>query len=126
MVTLTIDAPEHVPPELVVPFDQLNGPEVMSFPPMAAVGIGAEKPVFYSSFYGGFWVFTRYEDIRAIYQNPDVFIQWSQGFPANPFSKLYKPVTLNFRQRIRSIPRLHRCVVEIKHDLYGSFITYRP
>jgi len=95
MATLTIDAPEHVPPELVVPFDQLNGPEVMSFPPTAAVGIGAERPVFYSNYYGGFWVFTRYEDIRAIYQNPDVFIQWSQGFPANPFSKLYKPLYLN-------------------------------
>jgi len=95
MATLTIDAPEHVPPELVVPFDQLNGPEVMNFPPTAALSMAHEKPVFYSSYYGGFWVFTRYEDIRSIYQNPDVFIQWSQGFPANPFSKLYKPLYLN-------------------------------
>jgi len=95
MATLTIDAPEHVPPELVLPFDQLNGPEVMNFPPTAALSMAHEKPVFYSSYYGGFWVFTRYEDIRSIYQNPDVFIQWSQGFPANPFSKLYKPLYLN-------------------------------
>ena len=95
MATLTIDAPEHVPPELVVPFDQLNGPEVMSFPPTAALSMAHGKPVFYSSYYGGFWVFTRYDDIRSIYQNPEVFVQWSQGFPANPFSKLYKPLYLN-------------------------------
>ena len=95
MATLTIDAPEHVPPDLVVPFDQLNGPEVMSFPPTAALSMAHGKPVFYSSYYGGFWVFTRYDDIRSIYQNPEVFVQWSQGFPANPFSKLYKPLYLN-------------------------------
>ncbi|MDB5575584.1 MAG: cytochrome [Bradyrhizobium sp.] len=95
MEALTIDAPAHVPPELVVPFDQLNGPEVMQFPPTAILEIAAERPVFYSSFYGGFWVFSRYEDIRSIYQSPQLFKQWSQGVPANPFTKLYKPLYLN-------------------------------
>src|SRR4029453_14880901 len=81
MVTLTRDAPAHVPPELVVPFDHLNGPELLNFPPTAALTAGENRPVFYSSFYGGFWVFPRYEDCRAIYQNADAFVQWSKGFP---------------------------------------------
>jgi len=88
-------APSHVPPDLIVPFDQLNGPEVMAFPPTAALGVGRERPVFYSSFYGGFWVFTRYEQIRAIYQDPVHFKQWSQGLPVNPYTKLYKPLFLD-------------------------------
>ncbi len=95
MKALTIEAPSHVPPELVVPFDQLNGPEVLNFPPTAILDIAAERPVFYSSFYGGFWVFSRYEDIRRIYQSPDLFKQWSKGVPANPFTKLYKPLYLD-------------------------------
>lgn len=95
MDLLSVEIPEHVPAELVVPFDQLNGPEIHNFPPTAALGIGEEKPVFYSSLYGGFWVFTRFEDARAIYLNPDVFAQWPNGFPPNPFSKLYKPLYLN-------------------------------
>jgi cytochrome P450 len=87
------DVPAHVPPELVVPFDQYHGEAVMAFPPTAALQPG--KPIFYSSMYGGFWVVTKYETARAIYQDPDRFHQWSKGIPANPFSKLYKPLYLN-------------------------------
>ena len=92
---LTVEAPAHVPPELVVPFDQLNGPEVLRFPPTAILDIAKDRPVFYSSFYGGYWMFSRYEDIRQIYQSPELFKQWSKGLPANPFTKLYKPLYLN-------------------------------
>jgi len=85
--------PEHIPPELVVPFDQYHGEGVMTFPPTAALGPG--KPIFYSGMYGGFWVVTKYETARAIYQDPERLHQWSQGIPANPFTKLYKPLYLN-------------------------------
>lgn len=85
--------PAHVPEELVVPYDQYHGEGVMKFPPTAAMGPG--KPIFYSSFYGGFWVVTKYELARSIYQDPDRFNQWSKGIPANPFTKLYKPLYLN-------------------------------
>jgi cytochrome P450 len=94
-IELTSPAPSHVPPELVAPFDQLKGPEITRFPPTAALGIARERPVFYSSFYGGFWVLTRYEDVRAAFRNDDVFRQWSKGIPAAPFSKLYKPLYLD-------------------------------
>lgn len=93
MTTTSPQVPEHVPPELVVPFDQLNGPEVMHFPPTAALAPG--KRVFYSSCHGGFWVFTKFEDIRAIYQDAETFNQWPYGIPYNPFSKLFKPLYLN-------------------------------
>jgi cytochrome P450 len=89
------DVPAHVPPDLVVAFDQLNGPEISHFPPTAALEAGGSRPVFYSSLYGGFWVFTRYEDVRLAYQSPHLFKQWSQGIPAAPFSKLYKPLYLD-------------------------------
>ena len=36
-----------------------------------------------------------YEDARAAYQNPELFCQWAQGVPKNPFTKLYKPLYLD-------------------------------
>lgn len=38
-------------------------------------GVRKQHRVFYTSMYGGFWVFTRYEDIRAILQDPNTFGQ---------------------------------------------------
>jgi len=85
--------PDHVPADLVVPFDQYHGAGVMSFPPTAA--LEPQKPIFYSNFYGGFWVVTKYEQVREIYQDSKRFQQWANGIPANPFTKLYKPLYLN-------------------------------
>jgi cytochrome P450 len=95
MDTLERIAPDHVPPELIVPYDQYHGAEVMAFPPTALVEISKDHPIFYSTFYGGFWVVTRYEIARSIYQDPDRFRQWPNGVPSNPFTKLYKPLYLN-------------------------------
>lgn len=95
MATMTDDfvRPAHVPEDLVVRYDMYHGDGVMTFPPTAALAPG--KDLFYSSMYGGFWVVTRYELSRAIYQDPDTFNQWAKGIPANPFSKLFKPLYLN-------------------------------
>jgi len=95
MATIDFIIPEHIPPELVVPYDQYHGQEVMAFPPAALSAISETHPIFYSSFYGGFWVVTRYELARSIYQDPDRFRQWPNGVPSNPFTKLYKPLYLN-------------------------------
>jgi cytochrome P450 len=89
------NVPPHVPPELVVPFDQFHGPEVMRFPPEAVDRIAAEHPVFFSSCYGGYWMVTRYEDVRAAFQAPEIFKQWNAGIPVNPFTKIYKPLYLD-------------------------------
>lgn len=88
------DIPDHVPPELVVPYDFAHGPEVMAFPPAALDGFRDKRAVFYSTFYGGFWVFTRYDDIRAAFQNHELFKQ-DQGIPRAPFNRLFIPLGLN-------------------------------
>ena len=86
--------PSHVPPELVVPFDHAHGSEVMAFPPAALDGLREERAVFYSTFYGGFWTFTRYDDIRAAYQNHELFKQ-HQGLPKAPYARTLIPLTLD-------------------------------
>ncbi|WP_051419508.1 MULTISPECIES: cytochrome P450 [Paracoccus] len=88
-------APEHVPADLVVSFDQLNGPEILAFPPTAAKRVANGRPIFYSNYYGGYWVVANYEYAREVYQNAELFQQWPNGVPFNPFSKLFKPLYLN-------------------------------
>lgn len=81
--------------EHVLAFDHINGPEVMAFPPSAMEGFREQHRVFYSSMYGGFWVFTRYEDIRAILQDPNTFGQHADGLPRNPYNKIHIPLMLD-------------------------------
>lgn len=75
-MTTDLKIPTHVPPELVVDYDPVTGPEVNAFPPSALDGGLRERyRVFYTPFGVGHWVFTRYEDIRAIYEDPELFVQ---------------------------------------------------
>jgi len=67
------DYASHVPPHLKVAFDFADGPEIYAFPPTAAEAYRRETPTFYSTFYGGFWLFTRYEDVRAVFQDWELF-----------------------------------------------------
>lgn len=86
---------EPIASEHILAYDHVNGPEVMTFPPSAMDGLREDHRVFYSNMYGGFWVFTRFEDIRAILQDPDTFGQHSGGLPANPYSKTLIPLMLD-------------------------------
>jgi cytochrome P450 len=90
----TYDLPDHVPSALAISFDLANGPEVMSFPPCAHEELRKRGRAFYSKDYGGFWIFTRYEDIRAIFQNHSAFIQGGE-IPALPFGKKFKPLMVD-------------------------------
>lgn len=75
-MTTHVNIPAHVPPELVVDYDPVSGPEVNAFPPSALDGgLREQYRVFYTPFGVGHWVFTRYEDIRAIYEDPELFVQ---------------------------------------------------
>jgi hypothetical protein len=66
--------PDHVPAELVRDYDHVNGPEIMAFPPAAIDQVREDgRPTFFSSFHGGFWVLTCYEDIRAAFLDADLF-----------------------------------------------------
>ncbi len=86
---------DSIAPEHVIAYDHIKGPEVTAFPPSALDGFREEYRVFYSNLYGGFWVFTRFEDIRAILQDPDSFGQHAGGLPHNPYPKIHIPLMLN-------------------------------
>jgi cytochrome P450 len=84
-----------VDPALIVDYDHIHGDEVMAWPPGAIDGFREERPIFYSSRYGGFWVVTRYDDIRAIVQDHETFRQHAGGLPANPYNKIHIPLMLD-------------------------------
>ena len=84
-----------IAPEHVISYDHIYGPEVAAFPPSAIDGFRDEHRVFYSTMYGGFWVFTRFADIRAILQDPETFGQHADGLPHNPYPKIHIPLMLN-------------------------------
>jgi cytochrome P450 len=86
---------EDVSSDIVLPYDHIYGPEVSAFPPSAVDRYRERLPIFYSSEYGGFWVLTRYADIRAVFQDTETFIQHSGGLPYNPYSKIHIPLMLN-------------------------------
>ena len=92
---MSTDTSRQVPAELVVAYDHIHGKEVMAFPPTALDVLREERPVFYSSFYGGFWVLTRYQDIKAAFQDNDLFIQHAAGLPRNPYVRTLIPLMLN-------------------------------
>jgi cytochrome P450 len=89
----TTSIPSHVPPGLVVDYDPQNGPEVMAFPP-AALDAFRDKRVFYTPFGGGFWVFTRYADIKQAMQDHESFPQWGTITP-NWTGRTHIPLRLN-------------------------------
>jgi hypothetical protein len=87
--------PQHVPPELVVPFDFMRGDYVHAFPPEAVEGF-RDRPVLFSPALGGFWLLTRYEDIREIFHDAETFVQSPSGtIPAIQLSRSLIPSTLN-------------------------------
>ena len=90
----TIPPPAHVSLDLIYPYDSAFGPEVMRFPPAALDEIRQKRAVFYSTMYGGFWVFTRYDDIRRAFQDDKLFIQ-DEGIPRVPFTRKFIPLSLN-------------------------------
>jgi cytochrome P450 len=75
-----VEAPAHVPPELVRSINLMNGPGISTCPhatvakihdgPRTIYNVGEPRGI-------GYWMPTRAEDIRAILQNPEVFS--SQG-----------------------------------------------
>lgn len=85
----------EIPRQLVVEYDHIYGPEVSAFPPNAVDGFREERAAFYSSCYGGFWVLTRYEDIRAAFRDHELFVQHALGLPVNPYSRIHIPLMLD-------------------------------
>jgi cytochrome P450 len=93
--------PEHVPAELVIPYDHIAGPEVTSFPPTSLQSFRDHR-IFFSPLYGGFWVLTRYADIRQVFQDPTTFGQnQSTSIPMVPFARPRVPVSLDPPEHMR-------------------------
>lgn len=95
------DIPAHIPKELLVDYDPSHGPEVMKFPPAAVNEVQKRHRVAYSTRYDGFWVFTRYNDIRAAYQNAELFEQHMGGLHRAPFNRIYLPLSLNPPEHVK-------------------------
>lgn len=83
-----------VPPELLLDYDIVKGERVLNHPPSALDDVRDARPVFYSTLYGGFWVFTRYDDIRAVLQDPGLFEQ-NEGVPHVSYQRKFIPTRLN-------------------------------
>jgi cytochrome P450 len=87
------DVPAHVPPELVVDYDPQAGPEVLAFPP-SALNKYRDRPIFFTPFGGGFWVVTRFADIKDVMQGYETFPQWGTLTP-NWTGRKHIPLRLN-------------------------------
>ena len=74
--------PDHVPAELVRDVDHVFGADFLADPFEAYRGLRDQRVV-WSLNHGGYWVLTRAEDIRAAYQQPELFSSASTGIPAH-------------------------------------------
>jgi len=66
--------PEHVPDELVVEYNLLTGKTLERCPQMLPVE-HQDRPVLFSPLHGGFWVLTRYKEVREALQDAETFGQ---------------------------------------------------
>jgi 3-oxoacyl-[acyl-carrier-protein] synthase-3 len=61
------DVPDHVPAELVRVFDHFNEPGLKANPVTFYDEIRrGDHPTFWSPVFGGFWVLTRFDDIKTV------------------------------------------------------------
>jgi cytochrome P450 len=89
------EVPDHVPSELVSPYDFMRGEYVHAFPPEAIESF-RDRRVMYSPLFGGFWVLTKYDDIKKVFQDSELFIQNSSGtIPVVKLARHMIPSTLD-------------------------------
>jgi cytochrome P450 len=87
-------APAHVPESLIVDFDYHSDPGFLADPYAALDRVRARR-VFFSPRYGGYWVLTRYEDIRAVFQDPQTFSSAEVAIPTGHFPRVLRPLALD-------------------------------
>jgi cytochrome P450 len=79
-----VPVPAHVPADLVHRVDHHNDAVVKADPIGFMDELRERHRVFYSPVYEGFWAVTRYEDQRAVLQQPDLFSSSPVGLPGGP------------------------------------------
>lgn len=76
--------PAHVRPELVVHLDHHGDAAAVADPLGYMDPLRERYRVFYSPAYEGFWVITRFADMREVLQRPDLFSSDPVGIPGAP------------------------------------------
>ena len=87
-------APAHVDPALVRRFDYHTDPAFVA-DPFAAFDAARGDRVFYSLAHGGYWVLTRAEDIRAAFQQPELFSSHDFSIPSSIFPRTARPLAFD-------------------------------
>lgn len=78
------EIPTHVPPELVVHLDHHSDAAAIADPLGYMDPLRERYRVFYSPAHEGFWVITRFADMREALQRPDLFSSDPVGIPGAP------------------------------------------
>jgi len=86
--------PDHVPPDVVRPFDYHHDPRFVADPFGAFEGVRGQR-AFFSPAYGGYWVLTEAADIRAAFQHPEWFSSRITGIPPTPRPRQLLPLELD-------------------------------
>lgn len=86
--------PEHVPPELVRDFDvfDFHHDPLLTTRPFDVFDSLRDMQAFWSPNYRGYWVLTSAEDIRFVWQHPEIFS--SEGASSNVFGRSGWPTRL--------------------------------
>ena len=85
---------EHVDPALIRDFDYHGGAEFL-VDPFQALDRARGDRAFFSTSYGGYWVLTRFADIREAFQRPDLFSSAQFSIPAGAYPRTMRPLALD-------------------------------
>jgi cytochrome P450 len=85
--------PDHVPEELIHPFDHWSDPSYIADPIGYFDPLRRRFRVFWSPRLGGFWCLTRYDDIHSAFQQPDLFSSRLTNIPGREVRLL--PISLD-------------------------------
>ncbi len=92
-MTAATHVPSHVPEDLVVAWDHYDHAALQADPVGCYDALRSRGRAFWSPLLGGFWVLTRYDDVRAVLQDPEVWSSRDSAIPAREVRLL--PVNLD-------------------------------
>src|SRR5580698_6181499 len=76
--------PDHVPDDLVIPFDFRYDPQIRTDPWAFFQAQGQRPPIYYSPDLGGYWVIARTDLIEEVFRRYDLFSNGSVSIPSPP------------------------------------------
>src|ERR1700685_3493181 len=75
----TVNAPSHIPPELINDFDIYDDRLLSTFRHC----LDDLPPVSYTTANGGHWIIQGYKEITAAMRDPETFSSWPASLPAD-------------------------------------------